>query len=83
MHMYENIHRHSIEGGGRGSLLDQPHPSSSSYNTPSGYSEFHIAPKERATLSMEQVRPVQEVMAHRLGGHKGQERDGIHCTSSL
>ena len=42
-----------------------------------------VAPKERATLSMEQVRPVQEVMAHRLGGHRGQERDEIHLIITI
>ena len=45
-----------------------------------------VAPKERATLSMEQVRQVQEVMTHRLGdrgGHRGQERDGIHLIITI
>ena len=45
-----------------------------------------VAPKERATLSVEQVRPVQEVMAHRLGGrggHRSQERDGIHLIITI
>ena len=32
---------------------------------------------------MEQVRPVQEVMDHRLGGHRGQERDGIHLIITI
>ena len=42
-----------------------------------------VAPKERVTLSVEQVRLVQEVMAHRLGGHRGQERDGIHLIITI
>ena len=49
-----------------------------------------VAPKERATLSMEQVRPVQEVVAHSLtcrlggrGGHRGQERDRIHLIITI
>ena len=48
MHMlkYTHTHRHFIEGGGCGSLLDQPHPSSSPYNSPSGYSEFRSSQGE-------------------------------------
>ena len=42
-----------------------------------------VAPKERVTLSVEQVRLVQEVMAHRFGGHRGQERDGIHLIITI
>ena len=42
-----------------------------------------VAPKERVILSVEQVRPVQEVMAHRFGGHRGQERDGIHLIITI
>ena len=79
MHMLKYTHTHSIEGGGRGSLLDQPHPSSSPYNTPPGYSEF--------SSSQGESYPFHGAGQTSSGGYgsqvwgsqgSGSERDGIH-----
>ena len=77
MHMYENTHTDilvKVVGMLHYSISHTPLPPPTTLRLAIVSS---VAPKERATLSMEQVRPVQEVMDHRLGGHRGEERDGI------
>ena len=86
MHMYENTHTDillKVVGVVLYSISHAPLPPPTTLCLAIVSS---VAPKERATLSVEQVRPVQVVMAHRLGGrggHRGQGRDGIHLIITI